>query len=141
MGQFALEDLKLAFSLHVVDLIIAADDKIDLAELAFVEEHFPRSTLVARGFSSEDGVRSDAYHDAAMQALELLPDALSVPDKQALLQVFLGASVVDGSLALAEGSAVLDGARLLGLEDDKIQALLDSHAVAGGTRVEDFDSD
>lgn len=140
MGQYAIEDLKLAFSLHVVDLIVAADDQIDAAELAFIEDRFPPSTLVARGLANADGTRTDAYHDAAMQALELLPTALTFEQKRDLIGVFFEATVADGAFALEEGSALLDGARLLGLEDSEVQILLDQWGMAGGASVEELDA-
>jgi len=140
MGQYGLDDLKLAFSLHVVDQIVAADAKLTQAELDFLEEKFPLDTLVKRGFSTADGVRTDAYHDAAVDALDRLPTELDSDQKIALLQVFLAATLADDSFELAEGNALVDAARLLDLSDQEIDGFLASRTEVGGTRLAELDA-
>lgn len=141
MGQYGLDDLKLAFSLHVVDLIVAADDKLTKAELAFLEERFPQSALAERGFVDSDGVRTDAYHEAAVDALDRLPAQLELGDKVELLRVFFAATVADDSFEKAEGNALVDAARLLDMSDEEIDGFLATRDEAGGTRVADLDTD
>ena len=117
MGQYGLDDLKLAFSLHVVDQIVAADAQLTKAELKFLDDQFPKKRLLDRGFCDDDGVRTDAYHEAAMDALDRLPTELDSTAKVDLLQVFLAATVADDTFEMAEGNALVDAARLLDLSD------------------------
>jgi uncharacterized tellurite resistance protein B-like protein len=140
MGQYGLDDLKLAFSLHVVDQIVAADDRLTEAELAFLSSRFPNSVLVERGFATPDGVRTEAYHDAAVDALDRLPTELDLEAKLELLSVFFAASVADASFELAEGNQLLNAARLLDLDDDDIDAFLASRPETGGTSVAELDA-
>jgi hypothetical protein len=135
MGQFGLDDLKLAFSLHVVDQIVAADDQLTRAELAFLESQFPQKLLRDRGFADEDGVRTDAYHQAAMDALDRLPHQLELDEKVALLSVFFAATIADERFEAAEGNALVDAARLLDMTDDEIDRFLASRDESRGTDV------
>ncbi|MCB9679173.1 MAG: hypothetical protein H6737_28985 [Alphaproteobacteria bacterium] len=140
MGQYGIDDLKLAFSLHVVDQIVAADDQLTKAELAFLDARFPQSVLHERGFVDEDGVRTEAYHDAAMDALERLPVELDKASKLELLSMFFAATVADAQFELAEGGVLVDAARLLDLSDDDIDGFLEGRAEAGATRVANLDA-
>ena len=140
MGQFGLDDLKLAFSLHVVDQIVAADNQLTKAELAFLEEQFPLKRLQDRGFADASGVRTDAYHQAAMDALDRLPVQLETADKVELLSVFFAATIADEHFEAAEGNALVDAARLLDMSDDEIDAFLATRDEAGGTDVAALDA-
>ncbi|MEZ4317361.1 MAG: hypothetical protein R3F61_07645 [Myxococcota bacterium] len=140
MGQYGLDDLRLAFSMHVVDQIVAADDKLTEAELRFLQDRFPNHILMDRGFTDADGVRTDAYHDAAVDALDRLPTELDSTEKLELLKVFFEATVADDTFELAEGSALLDAARLLDLSDEEIDAFLATRVEVGDTRVEHIDA-
>ncbi len=140
VGQFGLDDLKLAFSLHVVDQIVAADDQLTRAELAFLEAQFPQKLLVDRGFVDASGVRTDAYHQAAMDALDRLPHQLELDDKIALLSVFFAATIADEHFETAEGNALVDAARLLDMTDTEIDMFLASRDEAAGTDVAALDA-
>lgn len=139
MGQFNLDDLKLAFCMHMVDQIVAADDRLSPEELAFLEEKFPQSMLRDRGFVGPDGARTDAWHLAAMDALDRLPTELSEPEKLDLLAVFFDATVADDHFEIAEGNRLLDGARLLDLDDAVVDAFLASRTEARGVTVQFLD--
>ena len=139
MGQFNLDDLKLAFCMHMVDQIVAADDTLSPDELAFFEQKFPSSMLQERGFVGPDGVRTNAWHLAAMDALDRLPTELSEPEKVDLLSVFFAATVADDQFELSEGNLLLAGARLLDLDDAVVDAFLASRSEAGGVTVQDLD--
>lgn len=139
MGHYGIDDLKLAFCMHMVDQIVAADDQLSEAELAFLAEKFPPSMLVERGFQAPDGTRTDAWQEAAMDALERLPTELSEAEKLDLLAVFLEATVADDEFAREEGNVLVDGARLLDLDDAVIDKFLASRRETGGATVQDLD--
>lgn len=139
MGQFNLDDLKLAFCMHMVDQIVAADDRLSPEELAFLEAKFPPSMLRERGFLGPDGARTDAWHLAAMDALDRLPTELSEAEKLELLTVFFDATVADDQFEIAEGNLLLDGARLLELDDATVDAFLASRTEARGVTVQFLD--
>lgn len=139
MGQFGIDDLKLAFSMHMVDQIVAADDVLSPEELAFLERRFPLSMLVERGFAHADGERTEAWHQAAVDALERLPTELTESEKIELLAVFFEATIADARFERAEGNLLVDGARLLDLDDAVIDRFLASRAEAGGATVSELD--
>lgn len=121
---FSNDELELAFSLHVAGLIVAADDQVTRAEQDFLARAFPAELLEASGFLTEAGTRTDRYHEAAMEALDALPSALDAAAKLALLMVLVEAVKADGDVGLDEARALVDGGRLLELDDETIDALL-----------------
>ena len=135
------EHLLLAFRLHVAELIVGADSDVHPHEVAHLKFFFPRETLLDAGFIDADGERTDAYADAAMAALETLPDALNVPQKVKLLEELMGAVLADGAFDPAEGTALVQAARLLELDDELIQAFLDAHIALDGVKLADLEED
>lgn len=135
------EHLLLAFRLHVAELIVGADSDVHPHEVAHLKFFFPREKLVEAGFVDAQGQRTDAYADAAMAALETLPDALEVPEKVTLLEELMGAVLADGSFDRAEGTALVQAARLLELDDELIQAFLDAHIALDGVKLAELEDD
>lgn len=121
---YSLDELKLAFSLHVSRQIVASDDEVTVEERAFLERTFPREKLEGSRFLGQDGTRTERYHEAAMEALEQLPGALDVPAKLGLLMVLVEAVKADGQVDLDEARALVDGGRLLELDEETLQVLL-----------------
>lgn len=118
------DDLELAFSLHMADLIIGVDDTVDPGEKAFLEENFPKALLVEKGFIDGSGERTDAYHEAAMEALDTLPAGLDDERKLSILKVFAEAVRADGEVDPDEARALVDGARLLEVEENRLATFL-----------------
>lgn len=139
--SFDLETLQLAFELHIVNLIVEADEQVTAAESAWVEKHFPRAALKAVGLVDDNGEQTDLFHDAAMQALDELPRALTPIQKRALLEKFFAITLADGDFAYREGNVMLVAARLLGLSNDAVVDFLSEHPEVGEVSLADIDID
>lgn len=135
------ELLLLAFRLHVAELIVGADSDVHPYEAEHLRFFFPRERLVEVGFVDAEGERTERYHEAAMEALERLPGALQVPEKVKILEELMGAVLADGDFDPKEGTALVNGARLLGLDDELIQVFLDSHIALDGVKLADLEDD
>lgn len=133
-----IDSLTVAFGLHMIELIIGADDTIDTRERALLRDRYPIERLRTHGFIDAQGDRTDRYHEAAMMALDHLPTRLSEARKVALIRDFIAAMLADGVVDLAEGRAVVDGAVLLGLGDQAIAEVLESHPGLSSFELEDF---
>jgi uncharacterized tellurite resistance protein B-like protein len=139
MGKFGVDDLKLAFCMHMVDQIVSADDELSSEELTFLDKRFPASLQRARGFLDDQGDRTDTWHEAAMEALDRLPTELDHAQKLELLDLFVDATVADAKFETTEGSLLVDAARLLDLDDAAIDAFLAGRSEVGGAKVSDLD--
>jgi uncharacterized membrane protein YebE (DUF533 family) len=124
MSAFSLDDLQLAFSLHIADLILGDEAARDPDEAAFFARTFPADRLLAAGFRDATGQPTDAYHEAAMAALDTLPSALHDKEKCALLQVFVAAVMADGEVEPGEARSLVDGGRLLEIGEGALRDLL-----------------
>ena len=122
--MFDDEDLELAFQLHVIDLVTAADLTTTGPEQALVDRWFPKEVLRADGFVDEAGKRTARFQDAAVEALERLPGLLDQDRKLALLEACYRIAVVDREFRIGEGLVLLMAARLLGLADIDFDAFL-----------------
>jgi uncharacterized tellurite resistance protein B-like protein len=138
---FDEDDLELAFQLHVVDLIVAADQRTTNPEQAFLDRHFPADELRARGFVDEAGARTQKAQDAAMEALAVLPRSLSIPAKHDLLDACFRLAVIDREFRLGEGAVLLMASRLLGLPDDDFDRFLAARPRAAGMSAALLDRD
>ncbi len=139
MANWPLEDLELAFLVHVVDLVVRADDVTTEAEASFVARAFPEAQLRERGFVDETGARTARLQEAAVEALTVLPRELSMGAKHALLHKAFDAAVADDVFRLGEGSLVLMASRLLGVTDDAFERFLASRREASGVTVDMLD--
>ena len=126
-----VEQMKQAFAYHVVQQILAADDHVARGEVRFLEERFPRETMVQVGLMDEEGVFTDRFPDAYTEALRRLPAALGRDEKLALITLFLDACVADGALDSNEGRVLLDAADRLGVTPHELNAHLDTLAMVG----------
>ena len=133
-----LQRLTLAFRLHVAEQIVGADSAVHPQEAEHLRFLFPEASLQDAGFVDGLGNRTDAHADAAMQALEVLPEALSAREKIDLLSEFMGAVLADGAFDREEGAALVGAAHLLELPDHLIQDFLDAHLAIGGLTVDDL---
>lgn len=133
-----LQRLTLAFRLHVAEQIVGADSTVHPQEAAHLKFLFPEKSLQEAGFVDGLGNRTDAHAEAAMEALEVLPEALSDADKIALLSEFMGAVLADGAFDREEGVALVGAAHLLELPEHLIQDFLDAHLAVGGLQVDDL---
>lgn len=134
-----LERLTLAFRLHVAELIVGADTEIQPEETEHLRFLFPRARLREAGFVDEEGARTDAYAEAAMEALDVLPDTLGDPAKVQLLTEFMGAVLADGDFDRTEGVALVSAAHLLEMPDALIQDFLDAHLALGGVKLAELE--
>lgn len=137
---FDLEELQLAFQLHVIDLVVQDDAVTSDAEAAFLARMFPEAVLHTRGFFDEGG-RTERFQEAAVQALDVLPQVLTEAQKHELLERCFEAAMVDDELRLGEASVVLMASRLLGIPDQAFEAMLGKHRQADGLSVALLDRD
>ncbi len=135
------EDLRIAFQLHVMDLLAQADLVTTEAERAYVERRLPLAMLVERGFSEASGERTGRLAEAAVEALDVLPKRLSMPDKLALLEDCYQLAVTDRSLGMGEGSVLLMASRLLGLPDAAFDDFVDRRGGPPGVTAALLDRD
>lgn len=135
---FALDELRLAFQLHVVDLVVQDDQITTDAEAAFLSRAFPAERLQSAGFVDANG-RTARFQEAAVRALDVLPSALDDAEKRDLLERCFAAAMADEVLRIGEASVVLMASRLLGVSDEAFDAFLVEHGEAHGVTVELLD--
>jgi uncharacterized tellurite resistance protein B-like protein len=133
------EDLELAFQLHVLNQLAEADQNASHQEQAFLERHFPLQDLVAAGFKTADGAWTDAYDEAAVQALAVLPKSLDEAGKLDLLESCYKLAIADGVFKLGEGAVILMAARLLGLSDEAFDRFVERRGGPPGMTAAELD--
>lgn len=122
--DFSLDELKLAFSYHIVNQILGADGRVDPVEARFLARTFPALLLERSGFVAADGSFTDRWQEALGEALLTLP-TLSSAERVAIVDMFFRAAVVDDQFELTEASVMHRAARLLGLKEDEYAELLE----------------
>ncbi len=133
------DDLELAFQLHVMNQLAEADLNASQDEAVFLAMHFPLQDLVAAGFKTADGVWTDAYDEAAVRALEVLPSRLDETGKLDLLEACYKLAVADGEFKMGEGAIILMAARLLGLSDEVFDRFVERRGGPPGMTAADLD--
>jgi uncharacterized tellurite resistance protein B-like protein len=133
------EDMELAFQLHVLTQLAEADQHTSADERAFLDRHFPLQDLVAAGFRTADGAWTDAYDEAAVRALEVLPKTLSEPAKLDLLEACYKLAIADGAFKLGEGAVILMASRLLGLPDAAFDRFVERRGGPPGMTAAELD--
>lgn len=133
------DDLELAFQLHVMNQLAEADLQNSKDEQAFIARHFPLQDLVAAGFKTADGAWTDAYDEAAVQALSVLPKRLGETAKLDLLEACYKLAVADGEFKMGEGAVILMAARLLGLSDDAFDTFVERRGGPPGMTAAELD--
>jgi len=127
---FHSDDLTLAFLAELAHRIVAADDDVDETEEFIVGKLCPAERLLAAGFIDETGRRTDRYQEALRAALRVLP-SMPLDEKRILIDDLLAVGLVDGDLHPRESQVVFHGARMLGLSDEDLDEILDSHPAIG----------
>lgn len=130
---FSTDELKLAFSYHIINQISGADGIIEPEEAKFLQRSFPGRMLVEARFVA-GGRFTRRWQEALGEALLVLP-ALPVRERLALVETFFRAAIADDHLAWAEADVVRRAARLLSLSEAEYGALLD-HLVTGEVTLE-----
>jgi uncharacterized tellurite resistance protein B-like protein len=118
-----LDQLKLAFSYHVVNQVLGADGAVVPAEAGFLARTFPPTVLERSGFVASDGRFTARWQHALGEALLQLP-ILPVAERVAIVDTLFDAALADDKLDVGETGIVLRAARLLGLREEQVSALV-----------------
>jgi uncharacterized tellurite resistance protein B-like protein len=133
------DDLELAFQLHVMNQLAEADLNATQDERVFLDRHFPLQDLVAAGFKTPAGAWTDAYDEAAVQALAVLPKRLAHAAKLDLLEACYKLAIADGEFKMGEGAVILMAARLLDLSDDDFDHFVERSGGPPGMTAAELD--
>ncbi len=133
---FHLDDLKLALQYDLVRRIVTADDQVEDAEDAYLARLCPPETLRAAGFQDDHWQPTARLAEAVAEARRVLP-GLPREDKRVLMDACVNACVVDGALHARETVELQRAATVLGLSDDDLDAILDSHPAVGVIVLDD----
>lgn len=123
MGRddFTLSELKTAFELRVVHMVMTADEVVHAEELEFLESVFPPEDLDVHGFLDRaDNRFTRRFGKAIAAAPEALSQWLSTDEKLDMLRLFFRASDVDGEVDPRELSVIVQAARMLGLGQEEL---------------------
>ncbi len=117
--EFDTEALKLAFSYHALEQIIAADGILEPEELEFLKGTFPDDLMREAGYFDENGERTPRYHHALDEALIELPDRLTLGEKLCIVELFVDATIADGVFRHVESQVLQQAAIMLGVTTDE----------------------
>lgn len=123
--DFSLDELKLAFSWHMVNQIVGSDGTVAPAEAKFLSHTFPKSVLEHSGFVSSTGEFTQRWNDALGEALLRLPE-LSAADRGSVIATFFQAAVADDDFQRVEADVIRRAARLLGLNGEEYADLVEA---------------
>ena len=123
--DFSLDELKLAFSWHMVNQIVGSDGMVAPAEAKFLSRTFPESLLRHSGFVSSTGAFTQRWNDALGEALLRLPE-LSVAERASVIGTFFQAAVADDDFQRVEADVIRRAARLLGLQGEEYADLVEA---------------
>lgn len=116
MADQDIELLKLAFTSHLSHQAVDADGRVDPAESAFLDAHFPKARMAECGFLDGDGAFTENYREAVERALRTLPQRLDVEEKRALMEVVREAVCAGEEHDEREDNVLIVAARFLGLD-------------------------
>jgi len=119
-GEREIMRLKYAFAMHMVQVVIEADEIILPEEEAYFEECFPQELIESLNLVDEQ-VRKSLYE----QAVDVLPQCLSLEEKLDLFGMFLGASVSDGEMEFREFGVLETAAAILAIPHEEVVAYFD----------------
>lgn len=122
-ADFSIEELKLAFSYHLVNQVLGADGVVAPQEFKFLHRTFPQDVLARSRFVT-DGRFTRRWQEALGEALLQLP-SLGVPERLSLVETLFHAALADDELTGEEAHILKRAARLLGLADRDYAALLE----------------
>ena len=112
---------KVAFAYRVASMIAEADDDVSTEEMVLLTEAFPRELLDGLGFVDDNEGFTDAYHEAILGALEVLPDQLPEKEKLGLITLFTRMVYADGVLHPREAQLLIEAGEYLGLSKAALQ--------------------
>jgi uncharacterized tellurite resistance protein B-like protein len=118
MTRPGVSELKIALALHVAELIVDADHRLEDSEAVFLNEMFPPEVLAQAGFLDAMGSTTEKYAAARDEALAVLPELLSADEKLELITLFVHASAVDGEMDPRELAVMAQAATALGVPRD-----------------------
>jgi uncharacterized tellurite resistance protein B-like protein len=123
--DFTVDQLKLAFTYHIVNQILESDDEVVPAEARFLRRTFPQELFESSGFVDAEGKYTQRWQDALGEALLELPVQLSVAERLKVLETFYQAAVADDDFQYIEGNILVRAAKLLGLRPEQFTARLE----------------
>jgi uncharacterized tellurite resistance protein B-like protein len=97
-GQNSLDRLILAFAVAATREIVAADGILDSDELRTLAQWFPDRLLQQFALADEDGKLNAAFARAREEALQVLPERLTLKQKLEVLALLHRMTVIDGEL-------------------------------------------
>jgi uncharacterized tellurite resistance protein B-like protein len=111
------ERLKIAFALYVSRKIVNADETVHPDEVELVHKAFPFKTLEKLGFVEKGGTKlTPMFKGAAREAIEVLPNRLTVPEKEDFIAWFRQVCEADGIVDEREEELVRKAQQILGLK-------------------------
>ena len=122
---FTVDELKLAFTYHIVNQILRSDGEFAPSEAAFLERSFPRRLFQQSAFIDSAGRYTQRWQEALGEALIELPVQLTVDQRLGILETFYQAAMADAELQYIEGNILVRAARLLGLRAEQFTARIE----------------
>lgn len=116
-----LTPLKVAFAYRVASMIAEADESVSAQETLLLTEAFPHELLDGLGFVDEAGGFTDTYHEAILEALEVLPTRLDAEAKLGLITLFTRMVYADGVLHAREAQLLIEAGEYLGLSREDMR--------------------
>jgi uncharacterized tellurite resistance protein B-like protein len=129
-----VDRLRVAYAVHVAQLIIDADGILDMEEATALGGFFPDFLLHACGFLDDNGRLNDEYNRAVAEAITDLPGQLGLALKLELITLFHAACMADGELHGNEIAVLMQAAEALGVSRKQMHRHLGGLTV-GGTIV------
>ncbi|MCB9693495.1 MAG: TerB family tellurite resistance protein [Alphaproteobacteria bacterium] len=108
-----IEQLQIAFSVHIAREIVAADGILDIDEMKLLMLVFPDRLMRSCRFVGPDTELTEAFHRAHVEAVRTLPRILDTQQKLDLITLFHRTCVADGELHPKELSVLKGAARIL----------------------------
>lgn len=117
-----IEQLQIAFAVHVARAIVAADGILDIDEVKLLMMVFPDELMRTCRFLGPDTELTEAFHRAHVEAMRVLPKILDKDQKLELITLFHRTCVVDGELHPKEITVLKQSAKALQLEAEVFSA-------------------
>ena len=134
-SDFTLAELRTAFELRIVHMVMTADEVVDQAEMDFIEGVFPPDEIDRAGFLDRSENRfTRRFGKAVQSAPDALSQWLSDEEKLDMMRLFFKASEADGSVDPRELSVIVQAGRMIGVGQESLvpflSRLLGSRAIA-----------
>jgi uncharacterized tellurite resistance protein B-like protein len=124
--DFGLDELKLAFSYHIVNQIVDADGVVEPEETKFLRATFPRALFEMADFVDRDTGRfTERWRIALGEALLVLPTRTR-EERLGIIRTLLDAALSDQQFAREEGAILQRAARLLALDPGDVGEMVDA---------------